>query len=112
MSPDRGVLTPPASDDGFETEATASSDEAVKPGEPGESFTLRGVAVGLVVALVVADAHAIQHQRVDAQQLCLSFGQLLQADLFGIFARDVHYLRVAGLFRRDVLFSQRLDESA
>jgi hypothetical protein len=61
---------------------------------------------------VVADAHAIEDQSVDAQQLRLSFGQFLQTDFFGIFARDVDYLGVAGLFRRYVLFSQRLEESA
>jgi hypothetical protein len=48
---------------------------------------------------------------MNALQLRLSFGKLLQTDLFSVFARDVDNLSIDSVLGRDVLLPQRLEES-
>jgi hypothetical protein len=60
----------------------------------------------------VAYTHAIQHESVNALQLRLSFGKLLQTDLFSVLTGDVDNLSIDGVLRRDVFLPQRLKESS
>lgn len=66
----------------------------------------------LCIAGAMAQAHTVEHERMNSLQLSLPLCKLLEADFFGMFARDVDNLGVLCIFGRDVLFSQCLKKGS